>query len=108
MPHDAGSGASARQSIFPTAMGGGAGGNAYGPSSTSASSSSGQSAAARRLQAKRQELEGLLLLREQSARLARDVDKLGNNVDALVEGGEGEWRTTGGQWLPSGRRRRNG
>lgn len=51
-------------------------------------SSSGTPAS--RLQAKRQELEGLLQLKEQSARLARDVEVLGDNVDELVEGGEGE------------------
>ena len=54
-----------------------------------ASGQSGGSASAR-LQSKRQELEGLLMLKEQSARLARDIEKLGDNVDALVEGGEGE------------------
>lgn len=47
--------------------------------------SSGQS----RLQAKRQELEGLQILKEQSARLARDIETLSQGVDQLVEGGEG-------------------
>ncbi|PWN35905.1 uncharacterized protein FA14DRAFT_160874 [Meira miltonrushii] len=48
----------------------------------------GGGSASARLQAKRQELEGLLMLKEKSARLARDIEKLGDNVDALVEGGE--------------------
>ena len=47
--------------------------------------SSGQA----RLQAKRQELEGLLMLKEQSARLAKDVERLSQGVDQLVDGGEG-------------------
>jgi hypothetical protein len=46
-----------------------------------------------RLQAKRQELEGLQILKEQSARLAKDVEKLSLNIDQLVDGGEGEWIT---------------
>lgn len=45
---------------------------------------------AARVAAKRQELEGLRMLKEQSARLAKDIDKLGDNVDQLVVGGEGE------------------
>lgn len=50
----------------------------------------GGGSASARLQSKRQELEGLLMLKEQSARLAKDIEKLGDNVDSLVEGGEGE------------------
>lgn len=50
----------------------------------------GGGSASARLQSKRQELEGLIMLKEQSARLARDIEKLGDNVDALVEGGEGK------------------
>lgn len=48
--------------------------------------SSGQS----RLQAKKQELEGLVKLREQSARLAKDLERLSMGVDQLVDGGEGK------------------
>jgi DASH complex subunit DAD2 len=62
---------SARQSSVSTGM--------QGPSS-------GQS----RLQAKRQELEGLQILKEQSARLAKDVETLSQGIDQLIDGGEGE------------------
>lgn len=48
--------------------------------------SSGQS----RLQAKRQELEGLQKLKEQSARLAKDLERLSMGVHQLVNGGEGK------------------
>lgn len=48
------------------------------------------SSSSARLQAKRQELDGLTVLKEQSARLAKDIEALGDNVDELVQGGEGE------------------
>jgi hypothetical protein len=51
--------------------------------------SSGAGSSGARLQAKRLELEGLTLLKEQSARLAKDIEVLGDNVDELVQGGEG-------------------
>ncbi|PWN99862.1 hypothetical protein FA09DRAFT_328637 [Tilletiopsis washingtonensis] len=44
--------------------------------------------AAARLAAKQAELEGLRQLREQSARLARDVEALGDGIDQLVGGGD--------------------
>jgi DASH complex subunit DAD2 len=50
----------------------------------------GGSSGAARLQAKRQELEGLQILKEQSARLAKDVERLSQGVDQLVDGGEGK------------------
>lgn len=84
-PHEGG----ARPSIF-VDSGSGQQRQSFAPHGFGAPSSG--SGAAARLQAKRQELEGLLMLKEQSARLARDVEKLGDNVDALVEGGEGVLR----------------
>lgn len=59
------------------------------PSAMSANQPQGSSGQAR-LQAKRQELEALQILREQSARLANEVEKLSQGVDQLVDGGEGE------------------
>jgi hypothetical protein len=53
----------------------------------------GGNAGASRLQSKRQELEGLQILKEQSARLAKDVERLSQGVNQLVDGGEGEWLT---------------
>ncbi|CEH19183.1 DASH complex subunit Dad2 [Ceraceosorus bombacis] len=44
--------------------------------------------AAARLAAKQAELAGLRQLKEQSARLARDVQALGDGVDSLVNGGD--------------------
>lgn len=43
-----------------------------------------------RLAAKQAELEGLRALRDQSARLAREMARLGERVDVLVDGGDGE------------------
>ncbi len=61
-------------------------------SSTGGSSGGGpaSAAAAANLAAKQAELEGLRVLKEQSARLAGDVEKLGEQVDGLVQGGDGE------------------
>ncbi|UZJ54997.1 hypothetical protein CBS101457_004317 [Exobasidium rhododendri] len=56
--------------------------------STISAGQQGSSSGASRLQAKRQELEGLQILKEQSARLAKDVEKLSQGVDQLVGGGE--------------------
>lgn len=53
-------------------------------------SHAGSGSTGARIAAKEAELEGLRALREQSARLAKDMERLGDGVDTLVEGGDGE------------------
>lgn len=44
-----------------------------------------------RIAAKQSELQALQDLRAESARLAQEMAKLGDNVDTLAEGGESAW-----------------
>ena len=71
-----------------------------GASLASTGSSTGSTAAMQRLSAKQAELEGLRVLKEQTARLTKDIEKLGDTVDSLVDGGE--CKLLGGWVLVSG------
>lgn len=66
----------------------------YYPSASAASSgtsnSSASSSAAARLAGKQAELEGLRVLKEQSTRLSKEIEKLAGRVDDLVDGGDSE------------------
>lgn len=68
-----------RSSLFPGA----------GPGSSSSTSGSGASTS--RLQAKQQELEGLKELREYSARLVRELETMGQGLEAIKKGEESEY-----------------
>ncbi|KDN37014.1 hypothetical protein K437DRAFT_282081 [Tilletiaria anomala UBC 951] len=71
--------ASSRPSVYPSASL---------ASTNAASGSAPSSTTAQRLAAKHAELDGLRVLKEQSSRLAREIEKLGDRVDGLVEGGD--------------------
>lgn len=49
------------------------------------------SVAAQRIAAKQAELQALQALRNESARLAQEMNKLSDHVDTLAQGGEGAW-----------------
>lgn len=65
------------------------------PGGGSSSSSSGASTS--RLQAKQQELEGLKELREYSARLVRELETMGQGLEAIKKGEESEYGAGQGQ-----------
>lgn len=61
----------------------------YAPQASAASTTSGSYS---RLQAKQEELEGLKQLKEYSAKLVKELEKMGEGLDGIRKGGESECR----------------